>query len=39
VFGKDYLANFKSNHIKADNVFVTSEAATGVAPIIVDENG
>ena len=39
VFGKDYLNNFKANNINITNVFISNEAATGVAPIYVDENG
>ena len=39
VFGKDYLDNFKANSINTTNVFISNEAATGVAPIYVDENG
>ncbi len=39
MFGKDYLENFKNNKIQTDHVFITDEAATGVAPIFVDENG
>lgn len=39
LFGRDYLKNFEENKIQTDHVFVTNEAATGVAPICVDENG
>lgn len=39
IFGRDYLDNFKKNNVKTDFVFTTEEAATGVAPIVVDENG
>ena len=39
VFGQDYLKNFKENKIDTSHVKVTSEAATGVAPIIVDQSG
>ncbi len=39
VFGKDYVENFKKNNINTKHVFLTDEAATGVAPICVDNNG
>jgi ribokinase len=39
IFGKDYLQNLKENNIDTDCVFFTDQAATGVAPIIVDKNG
>jgi sugar/nucleoside kinase (ribokinase family) len=39
VFGKDYVENFKKNNINTKHVFFTNEAATGVAPICVDNNG
>lgn len=39
VFGKDYLNNFKQNSIDISHVKVTDQAATGVAPIYVDQNG
>ncbi len=39
VFGRDYLKNFADNGISVEHVSVTDKAATGVAPICVDENG
>lgn len=39
VFGKDYLENFRKNKIRTEYVFTTDDAATGVAPIVVDKNG
>lgn len=38
-FGRDYFENFKKNGINTDRVLFTDDAATGVAPICVDENG
>ncbi|CAF3739342.1 unnamed protein product [Adineta steineri] len=39
VFGKEYLDNLKKLGINTDHVGLTKEAATGVAPIIVDKEG
>ncbi|CAF0738290.1 unnamed protein product [Adineta steineri] len=39
VFGKEYLDNLKKLGINTDHVGITKEAATGVAPIIVDKEG
>ncbi|CAF0765570.1 unnamed protein product [Rotaria sordida] len=39
VFGKEYLDNLKKLGINTDHVSITNEAATGVAPIIVDKEG
>ncbi|CAF0735378.1 unnamed protein product [Adineta steineri] len=39
VFGKEYLDNLKKLGINTDHVGITNEAATGVAPIIVDKEG
>lgn len=39
VFGRDYLENFRKNKIRTEFVFITDDAATGVAPIVVDKNG
>ncbi|CAF0754471.1 unnamed protein product [Adineta ricciae] len=39
VFGQDYLENLKKLGVNTDHVLVTKEAATGVAPIIVDKEG
>eukprot|EP00041_Stephanoeca_diplocostata_P024372 m.616180 g.616180 ORF g.616180 m.616180 type:complete len:234 (+) comp22513_c1_seq2:153-854(+) len=38
-FGRDTLENYKTNGVNTDSVFITSEAATGVAPIAVDATG
>lgn len=39
IFGQNYVESFKKNNIDTAHVFRTDAAATGVAPIIVDENG
>ncbi|UJR31707.1 hypothetical protein I4U23_019187 [Adineta vaga] len=39
VFGQEYLDNLKKLGVNTDHMFVTNEAATGVAPIIVDKEG
>jgi len=39
IFGKNYLQNLEENNIKTDHVTFTGEASTGVAPILVDDNG
>ncbi|CAF2741462.1 unnamed protein product [Rotaria sp. Silwood2] len=39
VFGKEYLDNLKQLGVNTDHVSMTNEAATGVAPIIVDKEG
>ena len=39
IFGKNYLENFKENKIDTSRVFISDRAATGVAPICVDQNG
>ncbi|XP_064108549.1 ribokinase-like [Macrobrachium nipponense] len=38
-FGHNYLENFKANHVDTKYIGVTKEAATGVAPIAVDDSG
>ncbi|XP_042205356.1 ribokinase-like isoform X2 [Homarus americanus] len=38
-FGQNYLQNFHDNGVNISHVGVTSEAATGVAPIAVDDAG
>ncbi|XP_047494006.1 ribokinase-like [Penaeus chinensis] len=38
-FGQNYLQNFKDNGVDITHVGVTKEAATGVAPIAVDDSG
>ena len=38
-FGKDTLENYKRHGIDSTHVLFTSEAATGVAPIAVDQSG
>lgn len=38
-FGQNYLENFKNNNVDTSFVRVTKEAATGVAPIVVDDTG
>lgn len=38
-FGQNYLQNFKDNGVDITYVGVTKEAATGVAPIAVDDSG
>lgn len=38
-FGTNYLQNFRDNGVIISHVGVTSEAATGVAPIAVDDAG
>lgn len=38
-FGHNYLENFRINHVDTKYVGVTKEAATGVAPIAVDDSG
>ncbi|XP_069181275.1 LOW QUALITY PROTEIN: ribokinase [Procambarus clarkii] len=38
-FGQNYLQNFRDNNVNISHVGVTSEAATGVAPIAVDDAG
>ncbi|KAG0697397.1 Ribokinase [Chionoecetes opilio] len=38
-FGQNYLQNFKDNKVDTTFVGVTKEAATGVAPIVVDDAG
>ncbi|CAF1598205.1 unnamed protein product [Rotaria sp. Silwood1] len=39
IFGKEYLDNLKQLGVNTDHVSITKEAATGVAPIIVDKEG
>ncbi|XP_019623190.1 PREDICTED: ribokinase-like isoform X1 [Branchiostoma belcheri] len=39
VFGSNFIQNFKDNGVNVDNVEVTKEASTGVAPIAVNEDG
>ncbi|CAF3978297.1 unnamed protein product [Rotaria magnacalcarata] len=39
IFGKEYLESLKQLGINTDHVSITDEAATGVAPIIVDKDG
>ncbi|CAF0786876.1 unnamed protein product [Didymodactylos carnosus] len=39
VFGQEYVSNLKELGINTDHVYVTPDAATGVAPIIVDKEG
>ena len=39
IFGKNYLQNLEENNIKTDHVTFTDQASTGVAPILVDDNG
>lgn len=39
VFGKEYIENLKQLGVNTDQVSSTNEAATGVAPIIVDKQG
>ncbi|CAM9892210.1 unnamed protein product [Lampetra fluviatilis] len=38
-FGDNYIQNFKDNGVNIDHVGQVSEAATGVAPITVDDEG
>ncbi|CAH1790696.1 unnamed protein product [Owenia fusiformis] len=38
-FGDNYLKNFKDNNVNTEHVGQTAEAATGVAPIAVDDKG
>jgi len=38
-FGRDTLQNYKSNNVNVDHVTFTTTAATGVAPIFVDDAG
>ncbi|XP_068204544.1 ribokinase [Palaemon carinicauda] len=38
-FGQNYLENFKVNKVDTKYVGITKEAATGVAPIAVDDSG
>ncbi|XP_042890105.1 ribokinase-like [Penaeus japonicus] len=38
-FGQNYLQNFRDNGVDISHVGVTKEAATGVAPIAVDDSG
>ncbi|XP_071963612.1 ribokinase-like isoform X2 [Antedon mediterranea] len=38
-FGNDTIKNFEMNNVDVDFVFKTSEAATGAAPIAVDDRG
>ncbi|MPC66591.1 Ribokinase [Portunus trituberculatus] len=39
LFGQNYLENLKSNNVDISFVGVSKEAATGVAPIVVDDAG
>ncbi len=39
IFGQNYMKNFEENMVDTQHVTVTKEAATGVAPIAVDEKG
>lgn len=39
IFGNDYVEHLKKSNINTDKVFRTNMASTGVAPILVDENG
>ncbi|CAH1263239.1 RBKS [Branchiostoma lanceolatum] len=39
VFGSNFVQNFKDNGVNVDHVQVTKEAATGVAPIAVNDDG
>eukprot|EP00045_Choanoeca_perplexa_P001183 m.18328 g.18328 ORF g.18328 m.18328 type:complete len:311 (+) comp10786_c0_seq4:50-982(+) len=38
-FGRDTLENYKNNHVNVDHVSFSTTAATGVAPIFVDDQG
>ncbi|XP_070576687.1 ribokinase-like [Ptychodera flava] len=38
-FGRDTIKNFQSNNVNTNHTGVTTEAATGVAPISVNEQG
>lgn len=38
-FGQNYLQNFRDIGVDIAHVGVTKEAATGVAPIAVDDSG
>jgi len=38
-FGENYIQNFKDNGINVDYLSVTAEAATGTAPIAVNDEG
>lgn len=38
-FGQNYIQNLKDNNINIDHLGVTNEASTGVAPIVVNDNG
>ena len=38
-FGRDTMQNYKNNGVDTTHVLFTPEAATGVAPIAVDQTG
>lgn len=38
-FGRDFIQNFRDNGVDVSHIGVTNEAATGVAPIIVNDEG